>query len=83
MTPSVVCYMAQNETVVGQVALNKAVMMKENTIYDSKRVIGRRFSDKNVTRDRQLWPFTLVDDGSDKPQYQITVGGKQKLLRPE
>lgn len=82
-TPSVVCYRSETEIAVGQVAQNQGIRMKENTIYDSKRVIGRRFSDPNVTRDRRLWPFTLVDDGTDKPYFKINFNGQDKFLRPE
>ena len=58
-TPSVVGYRGgeSNEVMVGQSALNLAIKNPANTIYDSKRLLGRRFDDKDVTRDIALWPF--------------------------
>lgn len=78
-----VCYKSETEAIVGQSAVNQAARHLENTIFDSKRVIGRSFSDENVTKDRDLWPFTLVDNGEDRPQFKVSNGYKVQYLFAE
>ena len=57
--PSVVAFKANNTTDVGKIALNQAQHFPKTTIYDSKRLIGRRFTDSLVTQSQTLWPFTI------------------------
>ena len=53
-----------------------------NTIFDSKRLIGRRFSDKEVQQDLKHFPFKVIDkDG--KPVIQVIVKGEEKIFTPE
>merc|ERR1712146_780779 len=54
----------------------------ENTVFDVKRLIGRKYSDKTVKADKKLFPFELVDkDG--KPYVRVDVSGEKKTWAPE
>ena len=57
-------------------------MNPHNTIFDAKRLIGRRFDEKNVQADMKHWPFKVVSkDG--KPNIQVKVKGQDKIFTPE
>ncbi|MDR1008985.1 MAG: molecular chaperone DnaK [Rickettsiales bacterium] len=73
-TPSVVAF-TDNETLVGTSARNQAVVNPENTIYAVKRLIGRRFDDKMVERDRKLVPYKIVK--ADNGDAWVEVKGKK------
>jgi L1 cell adhesion molecule like protein len=81
-TPS---YVAFNDTerLVGDAAKNQATMNPKNTVYDAKRLIGRKFSEKVVQDDMGVWPFKVKNDGSDKPQIQVDFKGETKQFYPE
>ncbi|GKF03751.1 probable mediator of RNA polymerase II transcription subunit 37c, partial [Tanacetum coccineum] len=66
-TPS---YVAFNDTerLVGDAAKNQAAYNPTNTIFDAKRLIGRRASDEIVQADMKLWPFKVVAGSDDKPK---------------
>ncbi len=82
-TPSVVAFTPQ-ERLVGDAAKNNITKNVENTIYDAKRLIGRRFDDPIVQRDKKLWPFKLEKEpNSDRPQYVIQYKGETKRYFPE
>ena len=57
----------------------------ENTLYDAKRLIGRRFDDKQVQADMKAWPFKVVDrDGDGRhPAMQVSPGGVTKAFSPQ
>ncbi|MGE8358085.1 MAG: Hsp70 family protein, partial [Microvirgula sp.] len=59
-TPSVIAYMEDGEILVGAPAKRQAVTNARNTIYASKRLIGRRFEEKEVQKDISLMPFSIV-----------------------
>ncbi|MDE0646366.1 MAG: molecular chaperone DnaK [Gammaproteobacteria bacterium] len=59
-TPSVVAYTDKGEVLVGQSAKRQAVTNPENTIFAVKRLIGRKFSDKIVEKDRDMVPYKIV-----------------------
>ena len=59
-TPSIIGYTAEGETLVGQPAKRQSVTNPENTLYAIKRLIGRRFEDKEVQRDIDIMPFGIV-----------------------
>eukprot|EP00871_Galdieria_phlegrea_P004149 jgi/Galph1/4735/GphlegSOOS_G3324.1 len=81
ITPSYVSFTPE-ERLVGDAAKNQAPINPENTIYDVKRFIGRRFDEPTVQRDRKLFPYTIVNkDG--KPYIQVEVKGEEKLFAPE
>jgi L1 cell adhesion molecule like protein len=80
-TPS---YVAFNDTerLIGDAAKNQVAMNPENTIFDAKWLIGRRFNDENVQSDMKHWPFTVVND-CDKPKIQVQHKGEIRRFAPE
>ncbi|RSH87236.1 Heat shock protein sks2 [Saitozyma podzolica] len=63
-TPSYVAF-TEGERLIGDAAKNQSAMNPKNTVFDAKRLIGRRFDDAEVKKDMKHWPFTVVDkDGS-------------------
>ncbi|BFZ16363.1 hypothetical protein BsWGS_19402 [Bradybaena similaris] len=80
-TPSYVAF-TDTERLVGDAAKNQAAMNPSNTIFDAKRLIGRKFSDKNVQNDMKNWPFEVVEvDG--RPKIKAEFKGETKLFAPE
>ncbi|KAF7961277.1 hypothetical protein EAE96_000943 [Botrytis aclada] len=80
-TPSFVSF-TDKERLIGESAKNNAAMNPKNTIFDIKRLIGRRFDDPHTTKDIQSWPFTVVDkDGS--PFVQVEYLGEEKTFSPQ
>ena len=59
-TPSIVAFTADGETLVGQPAKRQAVTNPENTFFAIKRLIGRRFDDPMVAKDKKLVPYSIV-----------------------
>jgi molecular chaperone DnaK len=64
-TPSIIAYTAEGETLVGQPAKRQAITNPTNTLFAIKRLIGRRFEDKEVQKDIGIMPFTIskADNG--------------------
>jgi L1 cell adhesion molecule like protein len=58
-------------------------MNPENTVFDAKRLIGRKISDPVVQADMQHWPFKLVRGPADKPLIEVTFKGQAKQFAPE
>ena len=83
ITPSMVCFKEDGERVIGDGAKAAAAMNPRTTIYDAKRLIGRRFKDPVVQDDMKLWPFEVQDDGHDRPQIVCDVGGEKKKFYAE
>ncbi|CAG8492371.1 358_t:CDS:2 [Cetraspora pellucida] len=80
-TPSYVAF-ADNERLIGDSAKNQAAMNPKNTVFDAKRLIGRRFDDPEVKADMKHWPFTLIDkDGA--PLIQVEHQGEKKNFTPQ
>jgi heat shock protein 5 len=82
ITPSVVAFTPEGERLIGEAAKNQGTLNPENTVFDVKRLIGRKFDSKEVQRDKKLLPYTIVDKGS-KPMIELTVKGEKKLFSPE
>ncbi|CAG8707964.1 9402_t:CDS:2, partial [Cetraspora pellucida] len=80
-TPSYVAF-ADNERLIGDSAKNQAAMNPKNTVFDAKRLIGRRFDDPEVKADMKHWPFTIIDkDGA--PLIQVEHQGEKKNFTPQ
>ncbi|GAY49494.1 hypothetical protein CUMW_119550 [Citrus unshiu] len=58
-------------------------MNPQNTVFDAKRLIGRRFSDPSVQSDMRHWPFKVVAGPGDKPMIVVTYKGEEKQFAPE
>jgi len=81
-TPSYVAF-TDSERLVGDAAKNQSVLNPENTVFDAKRLIGRKFSDETVQSDMKLWPFKVVEQDGDKPYIQVKYKGEVKTFAPE
>jgi molecular chaperone DnaK len=79
-TPSVVAYLADGEILIGAPAKRQAVTNPENTIYAVKRLIGRKFDEKEVQKDLHLMPYKIIQ--ADNGDAWIEVRGK-KLAPPQ
>ncbi|AGF49228.1 molecular chaperone DnaK [Candidatus Kinetoplastidibacterium galati] len=79
-TPSIVAYMEDGEVLVGTSAKRQAVTNSKNTIYASKRLIGRKFSEKEVQKDIDLMPYSIVK--ADNDDAWIDVRGN-KIAPPQ
>ena len=81
-TPSYVAF-TETERLIGDAAKNQVAMNATNTVFDAKRLIGRRYSDPAVTADRKHWPFSVVNGDGGKPTIQVSFKGESKLFAPE
>ncbi|KAJ9545233.1 hypothetical protein OSB04_024940 [Centaurea solstitialis] len=82
ITPSSVAF-ADEERLIGDGAKNQAPMNPTNTIFDAKRLIGRRFSDPIVQNDMKLWPFKVIEGPTDTPKIVVTYKGQEKEFLAE
>ncbi|XP_012991726.3 heat shock 70 kDa protein [Esox lucius] len=80
-TPSYVAF-TDTERLIGDAAKNQVAMNPTNTIFDAKRLIGRKFEDQIVQSDIKLWPFKVINDGG-KPKVQVEYKGETKAFYPE
>lgn len=81
-TPSYVAF-TDTERVIGDAAKNQAAMNPTNTVYDAKRLIGRKFDDEHVQSDIKLWPFTVKPDETNKPLIEVQYQGETKKFHAE
>ena len=79
-TPSIIAYTNDGETLVGQSAKRQAVTNPENTLFAIKRLIGRRFQDKEVQRDIDIMPYKIV--GADNGDAWVEAKG-EKMAPPQ
>ncbi|GFO30324.1 heat shock cognate 70 kda protein [Plakobranchus ocellatus] len=80
-TPSYVAF-TDNERLIGDAAKNQVAMNPENTVFDAKRLIGRRYDDPTVVSDMKHWPFKVMSDGG-KPKISVEYKGEKKTFFPE
>merc|ERR1712056_9646 len=81
ITPSYVAF-TDDERLIGEAAKNQATINPSQTLFDVKRLIGRRFKDSTVQKDRKLLPFEIIDKAS-KPMISVKVKGEDKVMAPE
>merc|ERR1711941_265638 len=80
-TPSYVAF-NDSERLIGDAAKNQVAMNPSNTVFDAKRLIGRKFNDSAVQSDKKHWPFEVVDRDS-KPKIKVEYKGESKEFFPE
>ncbi|XP_047511592.1 heat shock protein 68-like [Pieris napi] len=80
-TPSYVAF-TDTERLIGDAAKNQVALNPSNTIFDAKRLIGRKFDDPKIQQDIKHWPFKVINDGG-KPKLQVTYKGQTKKFAPE
>ncbi|KAJ5066892.1 mediator of RNA polymerase ii transcription subunit 37c-related [Anaeramoeba ignava] len=81
-TPSYVAFTDQ-ERLVGDAAKSQVAMNPSNTVFDAKRLIGRKYSDQTVQGDMKLWPFSIIRKEGDKPYVRVMFKEKQVDFAPE
>src|SRR4051812_48710941 len=79
--PSYVAF-TDTERLVGEAAKNQAAMNPKNTVFDAKRLIGRRYDDQTVQADKKLWPFKVINEGG-RPIVEVEFQGKSTRFKPE
>mmetsp|Transcript_12416 Transcript_12416/g.28365 ORF Transcript_12416/g.28365 Transcript_12416/m.28365 type:complete len:653 (-) Transcript_12416:219-2177(-) len=81
-TPS---YVAFNDTerLIGDAAKNQVAMNAANTVFDAKRLIGRKFDDAAVQSDIKHWPFKVKSGAAGKPMIEVTFKGEVKQFASE
>lgn len=81
-TPSYVAF-TDTERLIGDAAKNQVAMNSTNTVFDAKRLIGRRFTDPAVVADKKHWPFAVIEGAGGKPTIEVTFKGEKKQFAPE
>jgi heat shock 70kDa protein 1/2/6/8 len=81
-TPSFVAF-TDSERLVGEAAKNQAAGNAQNTVYEAKRLIGRRFEESSVQKDIQQFAYKVVRGAADKPEIEVEFKEETKRMRPE
>merc|ERR1719195_2513504 len=81
ITPSYVAF-TEAERLVGDAAKYQTASNPKNTVYDAKRLIGRKYGDATVKSDMKLWPFKLVSH-EGKPYVEVEYKGEKRKFAPE
>jgi heat shock protein 5 len=77
-----VAFTAEGERLIGDSAKNQLTSNPENTVFDAKRLVGRRFNDPTVQADMKNFPFTVINK-NDKPHIQVEVLGEKRIFAAE
>jgi len=80
-TPSYVAF-NDSERLIGDAAKNQVAMNPHNTVFDAKRLIGRKWADAEVQADMKHWPFKVIDKAT-KPIVEVDYRGETKQFSPE
>jgi heat shock 70kDa protein 1/2/6/8 len=81
-TPSYVAF-TESERLIGDAAKSQAAGNPKNTIFDAKRLIGRKFDETSVKSNMTHWPFTVKAGVSNKPQIEVDFKGERTTFQPE
>ena len=81
-TPSYVAF-TETERLIGDAAKSQAAMNASNTVFDAKRLIGRKFSDAGVQSDMKHWPFTVIPGTGGTPIIEVEYKGEKKQFKAE
>eukprot|EP00192_Tetraselmis_astigmatica_P008073 CAMPEP_0117676060 /NCGR_PEP_ID=MMETSP0804-20121206/15947_1 /TAXON_ID=1074897 /ORGANISM="Tetraselmis astigmatica, Strain CCMP880" /LENGTH=645 /DNA_ID=CAMNT_0005485125 /DNA_START=89 /DNA_END=2026 /DNA_ORIENTATION=- len=82
VTPSYVAFTPQ-QRLIGEEAFNQVAMNPVNTVFDAKRMIGRKFSEPAVQSDMDFWPFVVRQGEDDKPLIEAEYRGELQTFSPE
>ncbi|GJN08285.1 hypothetical protein PR202_ga26191 [Eleusine coracana subsp. coracana] len=82
LTPSCIGF-GKIDRFIDDAAVNQAALNPANTIFEIKRLIGRRFSDESVKEDIKLWPFKVVSGREDRPMVVVKYEGDERWFTPE
>ncbi|XP_057661260.1 heat shock protein 68-like [Diorhabda carinulata] len=80
-TPSYVAF-TDTERLLGDAAKGQVALNPSNTVFDAKRLIGRKYDDPKIQQDIKHWPFKVVNDGG-KPKIEVEFKGQRKIFAPE
>eukprot|EP00321_Phaeocystis_globosa_P000079 CAMPEP_0118815188 /NCGR_PEP_ID=MMETSP1162-20130426/4027_1 /TAXON_ID=33656 /ORGANISM="Phaeocystis Sp, Strain CCMP2710" /LENGTH=706 /DNA_ID=CAMNT_0006745127 /DNA_START=24 /DNA_END=2144 /DNA_ORIENTATION=- len=83
ITPSYVAWTSDDQRLIGDAAKNQASSNPENTVFDAKRMIGRKFSDPYVQEDKKHWPFKVVEGDGGKPKIVVEAKGTKEFSPEE
>jgi L1 cell adhesion molecule like protein len=81
-TPSYVAF-TETERLIGDSAKNQVARNPKNTVFDAKRLIGRKFSEKQIQDDMKHWPFKVEQGPGDKPVISVDYKNETKKFHPE
>jgi heat shock protein 1/8 len=81
-TPSYVAF-TDTERLIGDAAKSQAAANPKNTVFDAKRLIGRKIDDATVKADMEHWPFTVKAGVANKPQIEVDYKGERETFQPE
>ena len=81
-TPSYVAF-TDKERLIGDAAKNQVSVNPFNTVFDAKRLIGRKMTDDTVKSDMKHWPFKLKPDNDNKPLIEVKYKEEEKTFTPE
>ena len=81
-TPSFVAF-TETERMIGDAAKNQAAMNPKNTVFDAKRLIGRKFTDSSTQSDLKHFPSKVITKEGDRPSIQVEYKGETKDFFPE
>lgn len=79
-TPSYVAF-TKTDRLIGDAAKNQSAMNPENTVFDSKRMLGRKFND--IKNELKHWPFKVIEDKNGKPLIEVNYKDEIKQFTPE
>ena len=81
---SVVCFKSNSECLIGNSAKNNMLQYSQSTMFDSKRLLGYKFANKNIQEVIKNWPVIIKEDKkTGKPKYVIKVENEEKEYFPE
>ncbi|XP_058756804.1 heat shock 70 kDa protein 4-like [Vicia villosa] len=81
-TPSCVAF-TNTQRLTGNAAKNQASSNPANTVFDAKRLIGRKYSDSVIQNDLQLWPFKVIAGDDERPKIVVNYNGEEKYFVAE
>lgn len=81
-TPSYVAF-NEEERLIGDAAKNQANINVKNTIFDAKRLVGRKFDEKCVQEDMKHWPFKVISNSHNQPLFEVMYKNELKQFTPE